>query len=131
MLIATCVILDFTLDTENRECDNKSTNSRKAQTRGVQHDEKVRQGIQTSNRKTHSRRRQNGGAGSPGNGLHENTLYRWVAEFKSNGAQAFPGSGQLKPEDKALRTLQKRIRDLEEENEILKKAMHYFAKDRR
>ncbi|GAC44376.1 transposase and inactivated derivative, partial [Paenibacillus popilliae ATCC 14706] len=26
--------------------------------------------------------------------------------------------------------LQKRIRDLEEENDILKKAMHYFAKDR-
>ncbi|KPV57587.1 transposase, partial [Paenibacillus sp. A3] len=41
----------------------------------------------------------------------------------------FPGSGQLKSEDKAMRDLQKRIRDLEEENEILKKAMHYFAKD--
>lgn len=64
-------------------------------------------------------------------GLHENTLYRWIAEFKKDGLQAFPGSGQLKPEDKALRDLQKRIRDLEEENEILKKAMHYFAKDRR
>jgi transposase len=64
-------------------------------------------------------------------GLHENTLYRWIAEFKQDGSQAFPGSGQLKPEDKALRDLQKRIRDLEEENEILKKAMHYFAKDRR
>ena len=61
-------------------------------------------------------------------GLHENTLYRWVAEFKKNGTHAFPGSGKLKPEDKAQRDLQKRIRDLEEENEILKKAMHYFAK---
>ncbi|MEB9608430.1 transposase, partial [Bacillus cereus] len=64
-------------------------------------------------------------------GLHENTLYRWIAEFKNAGNQAFPGSGQLKPEDKALRDLQKRIRNLEEENDILKKAMHYFAKDRR
>lgn len=54
-------------------------------------------------------------------GLHENTLYRWVAEFKSSGNQAFPGSGQLKPEDKELGDLQKRIRDLEEENEILKR----------
>lgn len=64
-------------------------------------------------------------------GLSENTLYRWMAEFKKDGEQAFPGSGQLKPEEKALRDLQKKIRDLEEENEILKKAMHYFAKDRR
>jgi transposase len=60
------------------------------------------------------------------------TLYRWVAEFRgSSGSEAFPGSGNLKPDDKALRDSQKRIRDLEEENEILKKAMHYFAKDRR
>ncbi|AQT86414.1 transposase IS3/IS911 family protein [Paenibacillus larvae subsp. larvae] len=64
-------------------------------------------------------------------GLHENTLYRWIVEFKNAGNQAFPGSGELKPQDKALRDLQKRIRNLEEENDILKKAMHYFAKDRR
>lgn len=64
-------------------------------------------------------------------GISENTLYRWIGEYKQAGTQAFPGSGQLKPEDKAVRDLQKRIRDLEEENEILKKAMHYFAKDRR
>ncbi|WP_281940889.1 IS3 family transposase [Paenibacillus tyrfis] len=54
-------------------------------------------------------------------GLHENTIYRWIAEFKQDGSGAFPGSGQLKPEDKAMRDLEKRIRDLEEENEILKK----------
>jgi transposase len=64
-------------------------------------------------------------------GLHENTLYRWISEVKQDGNHAFPGSGQLKPEDKAMRDLQKRIRDLEEENDILKKAMHFFAKDRR
>ncbi|KQL44609.1 transposase [Brevibacillus choshinensis] len=64
-------------------------------------------------------------------GISGNTLYRWMAEFQQDGKQAFPGSGQLKPEDQASRDLQKRIRDLEEENEILKKAMHYFAKDRR
>lgn len=64
-------------------------------------------------------------------GISDNTLYRWMAEYKQDGAQAFPGSGQLKTDDKAVRDLQKRIRDLEEENDILKKAMHYFAKDRR
>jgi transposase len=63
--------------------------------------------------------------------LHENTLYRWLTEFKQDAEHAFPGSGQLKPEDKAMRDLQKELRELKEENEILKKAMHYFAKDRR
>ncbi len=64
-------------------------------------------------------------------GISANTLYRWVAEHNQDGKQAFPGSGNLKPEDQATRELHKRIRDLEEENDILKKAMHYFAKDRR
>lgn len=64
-------------------------------------------------------------------GLHTNTVYRWVSEIKQDGGQAFPGSGQLKDDDKAIKALQKQIRDLQEENDILKKAMHYFAKDRR
>lgn len=63
--------------------------------------------------------------------ISDNTLYRWIAEYKQDGKQAFSGSGQLRPDDKAVRDLQKRVRDLEEENDILKKAMHYFAKDRR
>ncbi|WP_273545658.1 IS3 family transposase [Paenibacillus caui] len=54
-------------------------------------------------------------------GVSDNTLYRWMAEYKKDGTQAFPGSGQLKADDKAVRDLQKRIRDLEEENDILKK----------
>lgn len=35
----------------------------------------------------------------------------------------------LRPQDQAQKELEKRIKDLEEENAILKKAMHYFTKD--
>jgi transposase len=62
-------------------------------------------------------------------GISDQTLYRWVSEYREDPQCAFQGSGNLKPDDKATRELQKRIRDLEEENAILKKAMHIFAKD--
>jgi len=54
-------------------------------------------------------------------GVSDNTLYRWINEFKQDPVNAFRGSGNLKIEEKTL---------LEMENEILKKAMHIFAKDR-
>lgn len=61
--------------------------------------------------------------------IKDNTLYGWMKGFGSEPEivvnQAF------KSEDHKLRDLQKQIRDLQEENEILKKAMHFFAKDRR
>ncbi|WP_342415657.1 transposase [Paenibacillus sp. FSL R10-2782] len=63
-------------------------------------------------------------------GISANTLFRWLAEYKQDGGEAFLGKGHLKTEDQVTRELQKRIRDLEQENDILKKAMHYFAKDR-
>jgi transposase len=37
----------------------------------------------------------------------------------------------FKSEDHKLKEMQRQIRELQEENEILKKAMHFFAKDRR
>lgn len=61
-------------------------------------------------------------------GIHENTLHKWIAEYKTYQGQAFPGSGKLKPQDEELRQLKKRIADLEEENAILKKATAIFAK---
>jgi Transposase and inactivated derivatives len=61
--------------------------------------------------------------------IKDNTLYGWMKKFGSEPeiveAQAF------KSDDHQMREMQKRIRDLQEENEILKKAMHFFAKDRR
>jgi transposase len=63
--------------------------------------------------------------------ISDNTLYGWVKQYKADAGQAFVGRGHLKADDQAIRDFQKRIRDLEEENAILKKAMHIFVKDRR
>ncbi len=64
-------------------------------------------------------------------GISENTLHRWLNDYKQDPDTAFVGSGYLKPEDKALRDMQRKIKDLEEENAILKKAMRIFANDRK
>ncbi|PGQ03042.1 transposase, partial [Bacillus cereus] len=37
----------------------------------------------------------------------------------------------FRSEDQKANEMERRIRDLEEENAILKKAMHFFAKDHR
>lgn len=63
--------------------------------------------------------------------LAEQTLHNWVKKFSKDGEAGFVGSGNLTPEDKAQKELQKGIRDLEEENAILKKAMGIFAKDQK
>jgi transposase len=62
-------------------------------------------------------------------GINENTLYTWKSKYKEYPAEPFVGSGNLHQEDARLRTLKKRVRDLEEENEFLKKASAFFAKN--
>lgn len=57
------------------------------------------------------------------------TLYKWVQKYNENQEEPFVGSGNLRRDDKAMRDMEKRLRDLEEENAILKKAMGIFAKD--
>jgi transposase len=54
-----------------------------------------------------------------------------VKKYEEDKENSFVGSGNLKPEDQAQRDLQKRIRELEEENAILKKAMGIFAKNQK
>lgn len=62
-------------------------------------------------------------------GVHENTIYKWVQQYTDDPENAFPGIGHQKPEEEELRRAQRRIRELEEEVEILKKAAAYFAKN--
>jgi len=62
-------------------------------------------------------------------GVNTNTLHGWIKKYSQQSeikdVQTFNS-----PEAE-LRALQKEMRDLKEENEILKKAMHYFAKSPR
>ncbi len=60
--------------------------------------------------------------------VHENTLYKWVNQASDCKEDAFPGSGNLSSEEAEVRKLKRKIADLEEENEILKKGTAYFAK---
>lgn len=63
--------------------------------------------------------------------LAEQTLHNWVKKYRNESDTGFVGTGNLKPEDKEKHELQKRLRDLEEENAILKKAMGIFAKNQK
>lgn len=61
--------------------------------------------------------------------LHENVLRRWVRQYRDDPANAFPGAGQMKPEQAEVAQLKREIRKLKAERDILKKASAYFAKE--
>ena len=64
-------------------------------------------------------------------GISENTLYIWMKRYRSNRSKPFVGSGHVLPENEEMVRLKKEVKDLREENEILKKAAAYFAKNQR
>ena len=61
--------------------------------------------------------------------IHENVLRRWVRQYRDDPAHAFPGAGQMKPEQAEVAKLKQEIRKLKAERDILKKASAYFAKE--
>ncbi len=61
--------------------------------------------------------------------VHENVLRKWVKEFASDPGHAFPGHGQMKPEQLEIDRLRREVAKLMAERDILKKAAAYFAKD--
>jgi len=62
-------------------------------------------------------------------GVTTTSVRRWVKQYGNNVDSVLPGQGKLHPADEEVRKRDKRIKELEEENAILKKAMHIFAKD--
>jgi transposase len=61
--------------------------------------------------------------------VHENVLRKWVKGFASDPQHAFPGHGQMKPEQLELERLRREVQKLKAERDILKKAAAYFAKE--
>src|SRR6185437_836317 len=59
----------------------------------------------------------------------ENVLRRWVKEFTSDPMQAFPGQGQVKPEQQEIDRLRREVTKLKAERDLLKKAAAYFARE--
>ena len=57
-------------------------------------------------------------------GIHPNQLYSWKRKFADNGDKAFPGKGHLTE----LAALRRKLRDVEMERDILKKAVGIFSK---
>ncbi|WP_240938605.1 transposase [Arenibacter sp. 6A1] len=63
-------------------------------------------------------------------GIKPYLLYSWRKEFKEFGEGSFPGNGNLKlsPEQERIHELEKKLRDVELEHEVLKKAVAIFSK---
>ena len=61
--------------------------------------------------------------------VNVNMLRRWAKEFGSDPKHAFPGLGQMKPEQLEIDRLRKEVVRLKAERDILKKAAAYFAKE--
>jgi transposase len=61
--------------------------------------------------------------------VHENVLRKWVRELSKDPKHAFPGHGQMKPEQLEIDRLRKEVSKLKAERDILKKAAAYFAKE--
>jgi transposase len=61
--------------------------------------------------------------------LHVNVLRKWVKEFSTDPSQAFPGHGQMKPEQLEIERLRREVAKLKAERDILKKAAAFFARE--
>jgi len=62
-------------------------------------------------------------------GIPRKTLYKWMEAARQHPGEPFVGRGRLRAEDQQLRDLQRQVRNLQEENAILKKAVRLVTSD--
>ena len=62
-------------------------------------------------------------------GIHPTQLRSWVKQLANDPQHAFPGHGQMKPEQLEIAQLKREVAKLKAERDILKKAAAYFAKE--
>jgi transposase-like protein len=64
-------------------------------------------------------------------GISDGVLYRWRQEAVRDGTDAFRGKGKRTAEQARLAALERQVKVLEMERDILKKALGIFAEGRR
>jgi transposase len=62
-------------------------------------------------------------------GISQSVLGRWVRETVADPKQAFPGRGQMKPDDAEVARLKRELARTKAERDILRKAIAFFAKE--
>lgn len=60
-------------------------------------------------------------------GVDQNLIGKWVKEFSTKQDDAFPGNGKLSGKDQKIKDLEKQVKVLQMEREILKKATAFFV----
>ena len=61
--------------------------------------------------------------------VHKSQLRNWMKKSAEDPQHAFPGQGQMKPEQLEIARLKREVIKLKAERDILKKAAAYFAKE--
>jgi transposase len=61
-------------------------------------------------------------------GIHKSVISRWRREFHRDQQDAFVGIGHQTPQEEDIRRLRRKLADVTEERDILKKAVAFFAK---
>ena len=59
--------------------------------------------------------------------LHENVIRKWLKDFDADPGQAFPGHGNMKPEQAEIERLKREVQKLKAKRDILKKATAYVC----
>jgi transposase len=62
-------------------------------------------------------------------GIRPELLYRWKSQQEADPKNAFPGKGNMKPDEAYVRKLERELKQAQEDRDILKKALAYFSKN--
>ena len=63
-------------------------------------------------------------------GISRGVLQRWRSQVKADGPNVFPGHGRPRASDEEVLRLRKELARVQQERDILKKAMAFFASER-
>jgi transposase len=64
-------------------------------------------------------------------GIALSVLSSWVKDVQANGKDALPGKGKLRPNDEEVRRLERELKRVTTERDILKKAITFFRDEAR